>query len=650
VYKATKDVKPERLVKKKGMYNINLSVYPAAFWESSESKTLDHSDKVILPENVLEQLLRRRHNRLPHPVVFEIEDSRVQKTEAPMMHCGVLQFTAPQGQAYLPTWMFNFLTTRDGPLTEGQKMRFRLRQLEKVQYAKFQSLSPEFAKLPTPRQTLEHMMHGLTTLTEGQLLHLRHKEQEFQLKVLELKPGPAGQLINTNVTVDFDLGSNIGPDQQGPDKLEMGDSSGFTIREDEYAWFMTKVKDTNKAVRLKLEVSSGDPEFYVHYREQKPTRTKFIWSSIDIDDKVVAIKPTDKNWSPWLFIGIHAFRKEAKGVLYLEQIAVEAVDTNQKKVTGLVLSSEVGSNQELCPHCGRAISKANFMMHEMRCARQNWCCPRCKAVINKSEKDKHIHCTSDEKCAKVFSSEEQLEKHITLVHINVPCTKCGQKVAPSNMAFHMEKACIKRSVVCHWCMMHVTLDIKKKHEEECGARTIPCEICRKYVQRRFMEGHRAGAHQINPLIDQYGNVRVRKVDDTGNFEYISKKDPLAEAMAQSILEYEKKELGIVQEEKKELPTTPFIPTTSLHEPLNLEDWYGDGDEDDSMGWDSNDGLDVDDIGNSDGLKEPNMNKQNSQVVAGTRCPYCNKLTNPKVRLDDHLLACEEAQKDAVLEG
>jgi len=643
VYEAKPEVKPERLIKKKGMYNVNLIVYPAAFWQSSESKNLDHSDKVILPENVLAQLLQRRHNRLPHPVVFEIEDSRVQKTETPMIHCGVLQFTAPQGKAYLPTWMFRFLSTRDGPLKEGQKMRFRLRELKKVQYAKFQSLTPDFAKLPTPRQTLEHMMHGLTTLTEGQLLPLRHKDKQYELKVLELKPEPAGQLINTNVTVDFDLGSNIGPDQQGPDKLEMGDSSGFTIREDEYAWFMTKVKDINKAVRFKLDVFSGDPEFYVHSIEQKPTRTKFKWSSIDIDDKVVIVTPSDTNWSSWLFIGIHAFREDAKGVLYIEEIAVEEIDTDEQKTNQVGFTTEVRPDQQLCPHCGRPISKANFMMHEMRCARQNWCCPRCKAVINKSQKDKHIHCDVEETCMKVFSSHEQLEKHKILRHTLVPCTMCGTKVIPSLMDYHMRSACIKRKVVCHWCMMQVTLDTKKKHEEECGARTIPCELCRKYVQRRYMEGHRAGVHKINPLIDQNGNVRVRRVDSTGNFEYISKQNnSLEAALEQSRKEYERKEMGILHEEKKvDLPTKPFIPTSSLHEPLNLDDW-GDGEDEESLEWGSDEYSD-------DGIKEPDMHKQSSQVVAGTRCPYCNKLTNPKVGLEDHLLACEEARKAALME-
>jgi hypothetical protein len=45
--------------------------------------------------------VRRFPNALPHPVIFEVKNTKFDKVS----HCGVLEFSAPRKAAFMPQWV-----------------------------------------------------------------------------------------------------------------------------------------------------------------------------------------------------------------------------------------------------------------------------------------------------------------------------------------------------------------------------------------------------------------------------------------------------------------------------------------------------------------------------------------------------------------
>ena len=82
----------------------------------------EYGDKIILPEGAFGEIKRLR---LPFPLTFEVFNDKKKRptgmpdrTGAAKQHIrqfsGVLEFTAPDDQAYLPNWMMSNLLISEG--------------------------------------------------------------------------------------------------------------------------------------------------------------------------------------------------------------------------------------------------------------------------------------------------------------------------------------------------------------------------------------------------------------------------------------------------------------------------------------------------------------------------------------------------------
>mmetsp|Transcript_35591 Transcript_35591/g.58310 ORF Transcript_35591/g.58310 Transcript_35591/m.58310 type:complete len:407 (-) Transcript_35591:230-1450(-) len=170
-------------------------------------KDLGSSDKVILPESAINEIMREFSNP-PNPIIFEIHSVIYdkQKPPPPQLHCGVLQFTADAKTARIPYWMTYCLQHHNGErVKDGDRMKFKLvRGLEPAKYAKFRPLDKRFARdIQTPRASLEHALHKFTALTAGQRIPIIHDGRVYPVKVEEVRPSPAAHLIDTNLQVEF---------------------------------------------------------------------------------------------------------------------------------------------------------------------------------------------------------------------------------------------------------------------------------------------------------------------------------------------------------------------------------------------------------------------------------------------------------------
>ncbi|KAI9994224.1 hypothetical protein PInf_016792 [Phytophthora infestans] len=163
-------------------------------------------DKITLPVSALEEL--NPQNALDLGVfTFELSfDDDQQGGEAPTVrsqtHAGVLEFVAEERTVGLPPKVAASLFRYTKQLPASIQVRFV--RLEK---GKFASLRPKGEGFGDRQIDFKHMLErslkAHTTLTEGDVLFVRHGRETFEVLVTELKPDRAINILNTDLEVDM---------------------------------------------------------------------------------------------------------------------------------------------------------------------------------------------------------------------------------------------------------------------------------------------------------------------------------------------------------------------------------------------------------------------------------------------------------------
>jgi len=168
-----------------------------AYWQTEDPTKLESGDKIVLPPSALDQLSKMN---IQFPIMFEITNTNTGK----ISHCSVLEFTAPEGRAYLPLWMFDNLQM-DPNSTTHNRVRLRNVPLQKGSYVKLQPHTTSFTELANPRAMLEVALRGFSCLTKGDTIQIAPKNlgQKFSFDVIEVKPATQVSIIETDINVDF---------------------------------------------------------------------------------------------------------------------------------------------------------------------------------------------------------------------------------------------------------------------------------------------------------------------------------------------------------------------------------------------------------------------------------------------------------------
>ena len=174
-----------------GQFIQKFTAYPPSFMER-ENRQVEEGDKIIMPTSCLEILARLR---IQYPMLFEVTNELAQGRRT---HCGVLEFVAPEGHIYLPHWMMSNLF-----LEPGDKVTIKSVSLEKGKFVKFRPQKKEFLEIANPKATLENKLRGFSALTTGDTIVIRHAGKEYALDIMEVRPGKAMTIIETDVNVDF---------------------------------------------------------------------------------------------------------------------------------------------------------------------------------------------------------------------------------------------------------------------------------------------------------------------------------------------------------------------------------------------------------------------------------------------------------------
>ncbi|CAM9728998.1 unnamed protein product [Pylaiella littoralis] len=147
---------------------------------------LEFGDKIIMPQAAFQEAHRMR---LKLPLLFKlVNTTRVSGADGPppFQFCGVLEFSAPEDQVYLPYWLMQNLL-----LVEGA--RVELRSIRRPPTGSFVRLKPhdntflDVAARQGPKALMEAALRRYSVLSEGATILVQHEGDNFYLDVVEIE-------------------------------------------------------------------------------------------------------------------------------------------------------------------------------------------------------------------------------------------------------------------------------------------------------------------------------------------------------------------------------------------------------------------------------------------------------------------------------
>lgn len=169
-------------------FEFYLKIYPITFLNRVD---LEKGDKILLPPIILQKL---SGSEIKGAIMFEMTNNTSKKVS----HCGVMDFTADDGCAYLPRWMMENLSIK-----EGELLLFNYASLEKGNYVKLQPQTDDFLEISNSKAVLEAKLRYFTCLTKSDVIAIEYNDKIYWINVLEVKPGTAISIIDTDIDVDF---------------------------------------------------------------------------------------------------------------------------------------------------------------------------------------------------------------------------------------------------------------------------------------------------------------------------------------------------------------------------------------------------------------------------------------------------------------
>ncbi|CAK7197733.1 ubiquitin fusion degradation protein [Sporothrix eucalyptigena] len=168
--------------------------YPMVMAPGNDRPELNYGSKILLPPSALDKVSRLH---VQWPLLMEL----VNAEKGTHSHCGVLEFVAEEGRAYIPQWMMQTLK-----LDVGDMIQIKTTSLELARMVKLQPQSPAFLDISDPKAVLERAFRNFATLTKGDIFSFEYNGDVFDVAVLEVKPETEKMgvsMIETDVSVDF---------------------------------------------------------------------------------------------------------------------------------------------------------------------------------------------------------------------------------------------------------------------------------------------------------------------------------------------------------------------------------------------------------------------------------------------------------------
>ncbi|MCO5568569.1 hypothetical protein L7F22_022268 [Adiantum nelumboides] len=485
-------------------------------------------DKIKLPLSAFEQLSSQ--GALDKgPMFFEIKlniepPTTTASEEMPdavgtkITHCGVLEFTAPEGYAELPPHVWSNTGVSNLPLSDCPYVRIRYVRLPKCTYAKLLPDEIDFADVSNHKAVLETKLRQHATLSEGDILVVQHEGVDYTLRVSDLKPSANVSVLETDMEVDVVSAPSMAPHSR-LSALELGKPQSGYVEEGSYVYYkfavdvkvLEAVIKSDMSLIVHLEINEdgkgSDADLYITAHPNLfPSQHRHQWASHDVGSKSIHLTGGEKLLSSCSYsIAVYGYRGGATFKVWVQLQPIGAVTGQKLTSRAMEGGSAVQPGFEVCSNCRQVIPSRTIALHEAYCRRHNIVCtyPDCGVVLRQEEFKKHVHCS---KCGQSLQQEE-LEKHLKVYHEPQVC-RCGATLEKDDMLKHQASFCPLRTIMCRFCgdMVQAGKDAENlrdrlqglsQHESECGSRTSPCEVCARAVMLKEMDLHRAAAHDPN---------------------------------------------------------------------------------------------------------------------------------------------------------
>eukprot|EP00472_Partenskyella_glossopodia_P010251 CAMPEP_0197538482 /NCGR_PEP_ID=MMETSP1318-20131121/59822_1 /TAXON_ID=552666 /ORGANISM="Partenskyella glossopodia, Strain RCC365" /LENGTH=452 /DNA_ID=CAMNT_0043096913 /DNA_START=108 /DNA_END=1466 /DNA_ORIENTATION=+ len=257
---------------------------------------------------MLQRLQLRYRTYLPSPLFFKITNTRYNKTS----HCGMIDFTAPDGCALLSDAFFE-----DMMLTPGNSCSFMVRELPTLNYVKFQPFRWQFSRINNPKEVLTRELQlKYATLSNGDVIIVRDEAgNNFRLTCVEVKAkskyrknATAGNIVNTDLSVEFAPPVEAAPDSK---LIRMNTTTKGFVYPKKYKYFRVKIIDPYRPIRISVQPNSSGPDvihFYADTANQYVTRSDCIWVGTSLNKTSSRLVPDAKEGfkRKWLYISVYS--------------------------------------------------------------------------------------------------------------------------------------------------------------------------------------------------------------------------------------------------------------------------------------------------------------------------------------------------------
>lgn len=165
----------------------------AEFYQVAATKSsIEYGGKVIMPTSALDTLSRLN---ISYPMMFSIRNEQGTRQS----HCGVLEFSAPEGLCYLPSWLMKHLGVQEGDLVELTSVTLPLGE-----WVQLQPQTTAFLHIHDHRAVLEHALRSFSALTAGDLFEISYCDTIYPILVQETRPRMSGiSVIECDLQVEF---------------------------------------------------------------------------------------------------------------------------------------------------------------------------------------------------------------------------------------------------------------------------------------------------------------------------------------------------------------------------------------------------------------------------------------------------------------
>uniref|UniRef100_A0A1B6C8C2 Ubiquitin fusion degradation protein 1 homolog n=1 Tax=Clastoptera arizonana TaxID=38151 RepID=A0A1B6C8C2_9HEMI len=173
-------------------YKNQFHCYPFRNLSEEKRSRAEQGGKIIMPLSVLNILSEMN---VEFPLLFKLTNKKTNK----ITHTGVLEFYEDRN-IYLPTWMMRNIGVRS-----GEKVLVENVTLPVGSYSKFRAITSAFLDITNPKVVLEKYLRQFSCLTIGDVLCINYNNKFYDLEIVETQPLSAVNIIECDLSVDFEV-------------------------------------------------------------------------------------------------------------------------------------------------------------------------------------------------------------------------------------------------------------------------------------------------------------------------------------------------------------------------------------------------------------------------------------------------------------